>query len=163
VVLQRNDLRSLRREEPRGRFADVAEALDGDARAVDRDSEPAHRFARDFHHAAAGRVAPAQASAHRHGFPGDDAEHRAPHSHGIGVHDPRHHLLVGADVGGGNIAVGAEQQRDLAGVASREALELRARQRGGSDPHAALRSSVGEIHHCVLHRHPRRERHDLGE
>ena len=58
VVLQRNDLRALRGEEPRRCFADVAEALDGDSRAVDHSAEPAHRLARDLDHTPAGRVVP---------------------------------------------------------------------------------------------------------
>ena len=48
-----------------------------------------------------------------------------------GVEQPRHDPLVGVDVGGGDVAVGPEQRRDLEGVAAGEPLELADRQSAG--------------------------------
>ena len=56
--------------------ADVAEALHGDAGALQLEAEMLRRLARDDHHAAAGRLAPAERSAHLDRLAGDDGRRR---------------------------------------------------------------------------------------
>ena len=79
--------------------ADVAEALDGDRRALDVEAEVLRRFARRDHHAASGGLAAAERSAELERLAGDDRRRRVADVHGVGVHHPRHDLLVGVDVG----------------------------------------------------------------
>src|SRR5438477_463730 len=55
---------------------------------------------------------------------GDDAELRRADRHRVGVHDPGHRLGVGVDVRGGDVALGADDDADLGGVAPRHVLEL---------------------------------------
>jgi len=47
------------------------------------------------------------------------------HVHGIGIHDPCHHLLVGAHVGRWHVLLRPEKFDKLGGVAARDALPVR--------------------------------------
>ena len=88
------------------------------------------------------------------GLPGDHGGHRVAHVHGIRVHDPGHHLHVGAHVRGRNVAVRTHQRNDFGGVAAREVLQFMPAQRARIDGHAALGPAVGQVHHGALPRHP---------
>ena len=85
------------------------------------------RFARDDHHAAAGRLAAAERSAHLDRLAGDDRRRGVADVHAVGVHHPRHDLVVGVDVGRGHVLLRADGVDDLRDVAARERLELAAR------------------------------------
>ena len=61
------------------------------------------RLVADDHDAAAGGLTAAAGSANVERLAGDDAGHGLAHVHGVGVHHPRHGLLVGVHVGSGNI------------------------------------------------------------
>ena len=124
---------SSRRDRP-----DVAEALDRDGGALDVEAQVLGRFARDDHHAAAGRLAAAERAAHLDRLAGDDRRRRVADVHGVGVHDPRHDLLVGVDVGRRHVLLGADGVDDLGDVAARERLELAARHAGRIADDAAL-------------------------
>src|SRR5262245_14566947 len=52
---------------------------------------------------------------------------------GIGVHDPGHDLLVGPEVGGGDVALRSDEREELRGVAAGHPLELTDRQGQGID------------------------------
>ena len=104
--------------------ADVAEALHGDARALELEAEMLRRLARHDHHAAAGRLAAAERSAHLDRLAGDDRRRAVADVHRVGVGDPRHDLFVGVDVGRRDVLVGADRVDDLGGVAARQRLEL---------------------------------------
>ena len=56
------------------------------------------RFDDHVNDAAAGRFAPAERAADRHRLARDDLRHGMALVLGIGVHDPRHHLLVGSHI-----------------------------------------------------------------
>ena len=58
-----------------------------------------HRAERQIGDAAAGRLAPAEGAAGADRLAGDDLRHGDALVHRIGVHEPGHHLLVGAHVG----------------------------------------------------------------
>jgi hypothetical protein len=72
-------------------------------------------------------------------------------------------VAVGVDIGRGDVALRADDDADLAGVAARHALELLGRELLRIDPDAALRAAVGQVDRGALDRHPRAERHHLFE
>ena len=106
--------------------ADVAEALDGDRRALDVEADVLGRFARDDRDAAAGGFAAAERAAHLERLAGDDRRLRVADVHRVGVHDPRHDLLVGVDVRRRDVLFRADRLDDFGDVAARERLELAA-------------------------------------
>ena len=58
------------------------------------------------------------------GFARDNGGDAVAGLHGIGVHEPGHDLAVGADVGRGDVAVGADEQADLGRVAPGQVFEF---------------------------------------
>ena len=127
-VGDRDHGRAVLGEELREVAADVAEALDRDARAVHRDRLLAQRLAEAVERAARGRLLAAERAADLERLAGDDAEHRVALVHRVRVEDPGHHLRVGADVGRRDVLLGADLVDDLARVAARHPLELVARE-----------------------------------
>jgi hypothetical protein len=81
--------------------------------------------------------------------------------HRVRVEDPRHHARVGADVGGGDVLLGADFVDDLARVAARQPLELAARELLRIADDAALGAAERQAHQRAFPRHPHRERLDL--
>ena len=123
-VGHRDDLGAdLRQQVGRDR-ADVAEALDRDGRALDVEAEVLRRFARHDHHAASGRLAPSERAAHLDRLAGDDRRLGVADVHAVGVHDPRHHLLVGVHVRRRHVLLGADGVDDLGDVAAGQRFEL---------------------------------------
>ena len=116
------------------------------------------RFVADDHHAAAGGLAAPARSAHIQRLAGHDGRHRLAHVHGVGVHHPRHGLLVGVDVGRGHVFLRTDELDQLGGVAARHALQLAARHVLGIADDAALGAAEGNVDHRALPRHPARQR-----
>jgi hypothetical protein len=81
----------------------------------------------------------------------------------VRVHDPGHHLLVGAHVGSRNVLVGPDEVDDLGGVAAGDPLDLGARQLGGVDPHPSLGASERDADDGALPGHQHRQRRHLSE
>src|SRR5436189_174068 len=79
-----------------------------------------------FSSAAGIRIAPAERSAHLQRLAGDDSRRRVPDMHAVGVHHPRHDLLIGVDVGRGDVLLGADRVDDFRDVAAGEGFELAA-------------------------------------
>ena len=77
--------------------------------------------------------------------------------HAVGVHDPRHGLRVGVHIGRGDVLVGADQRRDLVGIAAGETFQFIPRQVLGIAANAALGAAEGYVHQRALPRHPRRQ------
>ena len=152
------DAHALLGEQPREVRADVAEALDRDAGVVQPRALLLERRPDAVERAAGGRAVAADRPAERERLAGDDAEHRVADVHRVRVHDPRHHLGVGADVGRGNVLLGADLVDDLARVAPREPLLLAERERLRVADDAALGAAEREAHQRALPRHPHRER-----
>ena len=75
----------------------------------------------------------------------------------IGVHHPRHDLLVGADVRGGDIGGWPDQRHDFAGIATRDAFEFFLGVVRGVEPHPALGAPVWDVEERALPRHPHRQ------
>ena len=61
------------------------------------------------------------------GLPVTTAVVGVPHVHRVGVHDPGHGLLVGAEIGRGHVALGAEPFDQFSRIAARDALQLAVR------------------------------------
>ena len=105
-----DDLAAHLRQAPRRVAADVAVTLDGERRAGDRPLEPRQHLAGDDRHAeAGGRLAAGRAV---------ELDRLAGHAGrvkslvlGVFVHDPGHHLRIGAHVGGGDVLVRARSCR----------------------------------------------------
>src|ERR1700740_1182 len=96
--------------------ADIAKPLDDHARVHAQHAEFGQRpVAVDEHAAPCGFVA-ASRSSKVNRFAGHDGGLGVPYVHRIRVHDPGHGLLIGAEVGGGNVALGAEPLDQLGGV-----------------------------------------------
>ncbi len=150
-------------EHPRRDRADVAEALDDDARALGVDSEPRHLVERDDRDAAAGRFdAPARA-ADLERLAGDDARRVLAHVHRVGVHDPRHVLRRRVDVGRGHVFVGPDHFDQLGGVAARDPFDLRHRERRRIAGDAALSAAERQVDDSALPGHPEGQRGHLVE
>src|SRR5439155_10960921 len=88
----------------------------------------------------------------------DDSRCGVPHVHGVGVHDPRHHAIVGVHIGRWHVALGAEKVDDLRRVAPRDALELAIREHAGIADHATFRATKRNPYDGTFPRHPRRQR-----
>ena len=153
-----DDLRAFTRHQLGADRADVAEALDRDARALELEAEMLRGFARDDHRAAAGGFAAAQRAAHLHRLAGDDGGRAVADVHRVGVGDPRHDLFVGVDVGRGDVLVGADRVDDLGGVAAGQRLELALRHLRRIANHAALAAAERQLRDRALPGHPRRQR-----
>ena len=79
-------------------------------------------FVHANHHATAGGFATSAGTAQLNGLAGDDGLGGLAGMHGIGVHDPSHGLLVGADVRSRDIALGPKPVRKFRSVTASEAL-----------------------------------------
>jgi hypothetical protein len=77
--------------------------------------------------------------------------------HRVGIHEPRHGLLVRADVGGGNVVRGTDKRADLAGVAAGHPLEFGGAVTAGVDADATLGAAVRHVEKGAFPRHPHRE------
>ena len=105
--------------------ADVAEALDRDARVAQRQADAVadgleRRRRRRGRSPRAGPTVPPTTTGLPVTMPGTEW----PDLLGVGVHEPRHLALAGAHVGRRDVLLGADDRDELGGVAAREALEL---------------------------------------
>ena len=123
-VGERDDGRALVGEDERQVGADVAEALDGDSPALDRQILLPQRLADAERSAARGRLDPPHRAAHLERLPGDDAEHRVALVHRVRVEDPGHLARARAHVGRGNVGLRPDEVDDLGRVAARHPLQL---------------------------------------
>ena len=119
---------------------------------------------RDDHHAAPRGFAPAERSAHLDRLAGHHRGRRCGRrACCVGVHDPRHDLLVGVDVGRGHVLLGADRVDDFGDVAARERLELALRHLRRIADDAALAAAERNVRDGALPGHPRRERRHFVE
>src|SRR5215472_7067184 len=85
------------------------------------------------------------------------------HVHAVGVHDPRHRLLVGVDVGCGHVLFRADGIDDLGDVTARQRLELPARHDVGIADDPAFASAERDMGDGAFRGHPGGERRHLVE
>jgi len=150
-------------QEEREVAADAAEALHSDVHAGNRAILLRRSVADGVQRAAGRRLLAPERPADRERLAGDHPEHGVTLVHRVRVEDPRHHRRVGADVGRRNVFLRPDLVDDLARVATRHALELRARQLLRVDDDAALGAAEGDSHQRALPRHRHGERLDLVE
>ena len=101
---------------------------------------------------------PQQASAQLHRLARHDSGDGMAVLHAVGIHDPRHDLRIGAHVRCWDIAVRADDDADLGGIAPRQALELGLRQRSRVDHDAALCPAERQVDDRAFPRHKQRQR-----
>src|ERR1051325_5582655 len=134
-----------------------------DARVFQVHPFNATRFAQCVKTTARGRFRTSLRAAERDWFAGDDAELCVTTHHRDRVHDPRHRLFVGVDVGRGNVAVWSNDRRDLESVAARESFEFGFGKTLRIANHTALAATIRNADSGALPRHPRLERLDFVE
>src|SRR5919206_273081 len=153
----------LARDEASEVSARVAEAVDGDARVLQVHAAHAASLAHRVEAPARGGLASSLRAAERDGLARHDAEFRVAAQHRDGVHYPRHRLLVGVNVGRGDVSVGADDGRYLDGVAARQTFELAHRHGLRVADDSALAAAVRDVDGRALPSHPRRESFNLVE
>ena len=110
-------------EDAGGVAADVAEALDDIAGVADFLAVGAQQLFAGDDHAAAGGLVAADRAEQIYRLTGDHAGMEAVEL-AVLVHDPRHDLGVGIDVGGGNVDMVADQIMDAGDELAGQALQL---------------------------------------
>jgi len=83
-------------------------------------------FARDDHDAPSCGFAPPERPAQLQRLPGDDGRGGVADVHAVGVHDPRHDLIVGVDVRRRHVLLRPDRVDDFGDVAPRQRLEFAA-------------------------------------
>ena len=143
--------------------ADIAEPLDDRGRVGRRDVQGVQRAKGEEGHAVTGRLAPAERAAGADRLAGDDLRHGHALIHRIGVHEPGHHLLVGAHVRRHDVRPRPDEGNHLLHVAAAEVLELLGLERARIDRDAALAAAEGKIGERAFPAHPDGERGDLAD
>ena len=121
------------------------------------------RLTSDNHHSPPRRFASSERPTHLDRLAGDDRGGGVTDVHAVGVHDPRHHLVVGVDVGCRHVLLRSDRVDDLRDVAAGEGLELAAGHSRGVADDAALAAAKWHVRHRTFPRHPGGERRDLVE
>ena len=104
--------------------AHVAKTLYGNAGALDLKTDVLRGLTAYRVHPAPSGFTPAQRAAQINGFACHHACGGRASIHGVGVHHPRHDLLVGVHIRRGNVFVWPDDDANLAGVAAGHALQL---------------------------------------
>ena len=149
-----DDLETGARHQLGRHAAHVAEALDDHASIGHIQAESPQSLHGDDHAAASGSLRAPARSAQRQRLSRNHACHRVAFVHGISVHDPRHGLWIGIDIGRRHIALGPDDVHDLRGIAARDALQFTGRQQVGIANHSAFGAAEGNIHHRAFPCHP---------
>ena len=158
-----DDLHAVAGQGERGDGADVAEALDGGGGFADVQPDGVGGAVDEVADAAAGGLAPAQRAAQRDRFAGDDAGHGGADVDGVGVHHPGHDLFVGAQVGGHDIHLRADERNHLLRVTAGEPLQFGLRQLAGVAGDAAFGAAVGQAGQAAFPAHPHRQRRHFAQ
>ena len=143
--------------------ADVAEALDDGGRVGRCDVQGVERAKGQESDAVTSRLAPAQRAAGADRLAGDDLRHRHALIHRIGVHEPGHHLLVGAHVRRHHVCPRPDEGNHFLHVAATEVLKLLGLERARVDRDAAFAAAEGKIGERAFPAHPDGERGDFAD
>src|SRR5665213_1826828 len=163
VFSDTNNRVALRRKDRRRIRADVAESLHDHPAALDLHPQMLQRLiAYDRDATPRSLLSPSRAAnvdrlARHHGSAG------LPRMHGVGIHNPRHGLLIGTHIGRRNILFGADELYQFGGVAPSHPLQLSLRHLSRIADDAALRPAEGNIHDSALPSHPTGQRSYLVE
>ena len=124
VIADRDHLQPVLMQLQRRIGADIAKTLDDGGGVAGLDLQLLHHPLGEMGDAAPGRLAPAERAAGGDRLAGDDLGDGPALVHGIGVHEPGHHLLVGAHVGRHHVGVRPDEGDHLLHVAARQRLQL---------------------------------------
>ena len=83
--------------------------------------------------------------------------------HAVGVHDPRHDLIVGVDVGRRHVLLRPDGVDDFGDVTARQRLQLAPRHARRIADDAALAAAERDVRDGAFPRHPRRQRRHFVE
>src|SRR6202050_2100634 len=137
--------------------ADVPEALNDHARLIALHAEFGDSGVTNDHQPAASRfLTPARAT-QREGLAGDDGRGGVAHVHRVSVHDPSHGLLVGAEIGRGNVPLRPDELDNFSGIAARDALDLALGKFRRIADDATLRAAERNVNDSAFPRHPGRK------
>ncbi len=143
--------------------ADVAEALDDRSRFGWRDAQCVEGAKGEKGDAVTGRLPPAQSAAGADRLAGHDLGDGHALVHRVSVHEPGHHLLVGAHVRRHHVDPRADEGDHFLHVAARQVLELIEREGARIDRDAALAAAIGKIGERAFPAHPDRQRGDFAD
>src|SRR5207248_2481441 len=129
-------------QEPRGRLANVPEALNRYPGAAEIQPQHLGGLLHAVDEAATGGILAAFRAADGDRLARHDARHRVALVHRDRVHDPGHRLSIGVQVRGRDVAFRTDQDRDLGGVPPRQALQLTQRELLRLADDAALGATV---------------------
>jgi hypothetical protein len=102
----------------------IAEPLNHHPPASQLEAQTVSGLVKHVHDSPTGRFpAPVRSSDHER-LAGHHSRNAASLCHRIRVHHPRHGLLVGSEIRGGDVHVGSDERHDLGGVAPGHALTL---------------------------------------
>ena len=163
VIADGDDLETVLMQLQRGIGADIAKALDHGGGRAGIDREFLQHPPGEIGDAAPGGFAPAERAARRHRLAGDDLGHGLALIHRIGVHEPGHHLLVGAHVGRHHVGMRTDERNHLLHVAPRQRFQLAPGDGGEIDIDAALGAAIGQSDERAFPAHPDRKRGDLAD
>jgi hypothetical protein len=141
--------------------ADVAEALNRDGRFIRAQTHLGHLVERADRYAAARRFDSPARTADLQRLAGYDAGHVLAHVHRVGIHEPRHDLRRGIDVGRRHVFVGADDLDELGRVTARDAFEFVLGERRRIAGDAAFTAAERKVDHRALPGHPKCEGGDL--
>ena len=165
VVLHRQQLRPLWRQQPRGPRADVAEALDEVRRLAQVHLVIGCPLLHDVDHALPGGLIAAYAAAEldrlaRHHVIGAMPVQRG-HGRQVGVEHPGHDLCVSIHIGGRNVVVGADVIAQCEGEAASDAFQLGLRVAARVELDPAFRPAHRDVGDSGFPGHPGRQRAHL--
>src|ERR1700733_9609131 len=144
-------------QEHRGHRADVAEALDHDAAFFAFHAQLLDCLVADEVDAAPGGFATSARATKIQRLAGYDGGDWGPHVHRVGIHHPCHDFFIRAEIGSGNVALGANPIGEFSGVAASHALEFLLGHFLRIANDSALRAAEGNVHHGAFPGHPGRE------
>ena len=128
MVLDHDNARANVCKQTSGFAADVTKTLQRHFRAFDFDPVATSHFTTGDEDAAAGGFFTAQRTAEMNRFTGNHAGDSGAVIHGVGVHHPRHHFTVGANVRRRDIFLWPNDNADFTGIATSQTFQLAFRQ-----------------------------------
>src|SRR5262249_19831081 len=130
--------------------AHVAEALHHRSRVVGPEVQLVEGFENAVDDAPAGGLAPADTAAQLDRLARDDLGAGVADVHAVGVVDPGHGLLVGAQVGGHHLHARPDDDQHLLGETAGDAFQLAGGQLGRVAGDAALGAAERQVHDAAL-------------
>ena len=163
VIADGDDLQPVLMQLQRRIRSDIAKALDHGGRGAWIDRQLLQHAPGEIGDAAPRCFAPAERAARRYRLAGDDLGHGAALVHRIGVHEPGHHLLIGAHVGRHHVGMRTDEGNHLLHVAPRQRFQLALGDGGEIDIDAALGAAIGQPDQRAFPAHPDRKGRDLAD